>query len=304
MSSLYECVWKRSVRSAVLAGAMVMMLACSPVHATTTIGNNFDGIMSVIYDDSSGNVFLENSGLSSPSVDHMSIASAGGWLLPGNLNLPVLAPNVTVTSATPSLIDFQWSSGDFLGTGSYLGMILGTGLSQGALLSDLTILWGGLNSPWGAGDLLHGTYGTTPGNPVLPGAGADGFWKFFDVDSGQFFDPPLATGFQYTMVDGSKFTKLGLPIGYGNSFDVVVGGTTVASGLTANSSYTFAGGGVASFSLVGIDPAVDPANGDAFPLYLEFNTSLASFNMEAIPEPATLSLLALGGMTLTRRRRR
>ena len=43
------------------------------------------------------------------------------------------------------------------------------------------------------------------------------------------------------MVNGSLFTKLGLPLGYGNSFDVVVGGTTVASGLAGDSDYTFAG---------------------------------------------------------------
>ncbi len=298
-----ECIFGCNVRSAVLVGVLMMALTAGPAVATTTTGTNFDGVLSLIYDDSSGNVFLEHGSLLSPGTDHLVVSSAGNLFLPGNLNLPAFPPTVTVTSNTTSSIDISWSGGDFLGTGSFLGNILGIGLTEAALLSDLTILWGGSSTPFGDGDLIHGTYGTMPGNPVLPGSGSNGFWRFFDVNSGQFFDPPLATGFEYNMGGGSLFTKLGLPMGYGNSFDVVVGGTTVASGLAGGMDYTFAGSGVSNFSLVGIDPAVDSADSNAFPLYLEFSTATASFDMMAIPEPATMGMLLVGALGLIRRRK-
>ena len=284
---------------------LLCAMAVSQAGATTTLGGNFDGNMSVIYDDSSGNLFLENAPLPNPAVQRLRIASAGGNLIPGNLNIPALIPAVTVTSATTGLIDVEWSGGDFLGTGSFIGNILATGHTQPALLADLTIDWAPSTSSLTAGDLIHGTYGTTAGNPVLPGASTDGFFRFFDVASGQFFDPPMAQGFTYDMTGGAKFTKLGLPLGYGSSFDVVVSSVTVASGLIGGDQYIFGGGGVSSFTLLGIDPAVDAANSDAFPLYLEFDQATASFNMTAVevPEPATLSLLTIAGLAMIRRRR-
>ena len=293
-----------NVRMVVSVSVLMTAVMIAPAHGATTTGSNFDGIMSVIYDSSSGNVFLENAPLPNPSVRQLVIASSGGFLLPGNLSLPALVPPVTINSATANLIDVDWSGGDFLGTGSFLGNILGSGLSQAALLSDLTIDWATVGSSLVSGDLIYGTYGTTQGNPVLPGSGANGFWRFFDVASGQFMDPPWASGFDYKITgDGPLFTMLGLPIGYGDSFDVVVNNVTVASGLAGGSSYTFSGPGVSEFSVLGISPAVDAAYSDAFPLYLEFSTPTASFEMTAIPEPATMALLALGGLVVIRRRR-
>lgn len=151
-----------------------MAAAAGPAIASTTVGTIFDGSMSLIYDSNSGAVFLENGPLPNPAVEQVSIASSGGLLLPGNLNVPVLAPSVTISSATTNLIDVSWSSGNFLGTTSFLGNILSASLSEAALLSDLTIDWTAAGSSQVSGDLIHGTYGTTQDDPVLPTVDANG----------------------------------------------------------------------------------------------------------------------------------
>jgi hypothetical protein len=291
---------------AAVASVLLVVLA-TPVVGATVLGNNFDSNMSVIYDSVTGNIYLENAVLSNPAVQQLQIASAGGLLLPGNLNVPALSPTVTVSSATSNLIDISWAPGNFLGTGSFLGNILGASISQPTLLADLTIGWAPFSSSLVGGDLLYGTFGNTAGNPVLPNSGSNGFFRFFNVNSGQFMDPPIADGFEYQMTDGALFTKIGLPTGYGNNFTVVVGGNPVATGLAGGDAYTFGGPGVPSFQLIGLNPDVDAANPDAFPLYMEFNQPTASFNMTAIvvPEPSTfvLAILGLSGVGLWGRRR-
>ncbi len=279
---------------------VLFLVGVSPAYAVTTNGANFDGIMSLIYDNSSGNVFIENAPLTNPAVQQLQIASTGGLFIPGNLSMPSLSPPVTIVSATANLIDVSWSGGNFLGTGSFIGNILGTGISQATLLNDLTINWAPNASSLTGGDLLYGTYGTTAGNPVLPNTGSNGFFRFFNVGTGQFFDPPFAIGFEYEMTSASQFTKVGLPLGYGNNFSVLVGNVAVATGLVGGSDYTFSGSGVSAFSLVGINPAVDASLGNAFPLYLEFDTPTASFNMTALTvgEPASLALAILGLLSL------
>jgi hypothetical protein len=289
-----------------LAVLVVWVAMLSPAYGATTIGSNFDSILSVIYDDTSGNVFLESSPLSNPSTQRLKIASTGGMLLPGNLSTPALVPAVTVTTATTSLIDIEWSAGNFLGTGSFIGNILAASIPVGTLLSDLTIDWAPASSSLTSGDLLYSTLGTTPGNPILPGSGADGFFRFFDVASGQFFDPPIADGFTYKMTSNSLFTKVGFPIGFGNDFRILVNNVVVASSLPADGAYMFAGAGVGEFTIRGIDPDVDAANPDAFPVYLEFDTDTASFDMTAVavpfPAAAWLGLPVLGAMMWLRRR--
>jgi len=286
-------------------GVLSVVLA-TPAFGVTVIGSNFDSIMSMIYDSSSGNMYLENAPLPNPAVQQLQIASASGLLLPGNLNVPALTPAVTITSATANLIDISWSTGNFLGTGSFLGNILGASITQPTLLADLTIDWAPFSSPLTGGDLLYGTYGNTPGNPVLPNSGGNGFFRFFNVASGQFMDPPIADGFEYQMTSASLFTKIGLPEGYGSNFTVIVGGNPVATGLIGGDAYIFAGPGVSSFQLIGLNPDVDAALPNAFPLYMEFDTPTASFDMSAIvvPEPSTYALALLGLVSLGIWRRR
>ncbi len=272
--------------------------------AATIVGSNFDGIASLIYDTSSGNVFLENGPLPNPAVQRLIVSSASSQLLPGNLTFPALVPLVTVSSNSSSLIDIEWSGGAFLGTGSSLGAILPASLPLAFLLGDLSIEWAPASQVLTGGDLLYGTFGNTQGNPVLPNGGRHGFFLFFDVASGQFMDPPWAVGFDYLMTSASLFTKIGFPLGYGSSFDVLVGGVVVAAGVPEGGAYTFAGPGVSAFGVRGISPAVDAAFGDAFPLYMEFSTPTASFEMTAfIPEPASFGLLAMAALVAVRRRR-
>ena len=62
-----------------------------------------------------------------------------------------------------------------------------------------------------------------------------------------------------------------------------------------------------AFKLIGLNPDVDGANPNAFPLYMEFDTPTASFDMNAIavPEPSTFVLAIMGmvGICVWRRRR-
>jgi hypothetical protein len=294
-------------RKTSVAICWLSVVLVSRAFGVTIIGSNFDGIMSVIYDSATGNAFLENAPLPNPAVQQLQIASSSGLLLPGNLIFPLLAPPVTVSSSTANLIDLSWSTNNFLGTGSFLGNILGSGIPQATLLADLTINWAPFSSPLVGGDLLYGTFGNTAGNPVLPNSGSNGFFRFFNVASGQFMDPPIADGFEYQMTSASLFTKIGLPEGYGNNFTVIVGGNPVATGLIGGDAYTFSGPGVTSFQLIGLNPNVDAANPDAFPLYMEFDTQTASFDMNAIvvPEPSAFALAILGlvGVAVWGRRR-
>ena len=300
-------MFTRKISMPCIAIGVLCVALVTPAFGVTVLGNNFDANMSLIYDSVTGNIFLENAPLSNPAVQQFQLASAGGLLLPGNLIVPTLTPAVTIGSATSNFIDISWSTGNFLGTGSLLGNILGAGIPQATLLADLTIDWAPFSSPLTGGDLLYGTFGNTAGNPVLPNSGANGFFRFFNVASGQFMDPPIADGFEYTMTSASMFTKIGLPEGYGNNFTVVVGGNPVATGLNGGDAYTFVGPGVPSFQLIGLNPDVDAANPDAFPLYMEFDTPTASFDMNAIvvPEPSTfvLAILGLVGIGVWGRRR-
>lgn len=284
----------------------IVLTASTAAVAATNLGSNFDGNMTLIYDNVSGNVLVENGPLPNPAVTSLLIKSASGQLIPGNFNMPPLSPPLTVLSSTPTEMLYTWTSGPWLGTGKSLGNILPTGIPIGPgspLFADLTIEWGAGPTLNAIGDLITGTYGFTQGNPVMPNTGANGFFRFFNVQTGQFFDPPYATGFEYTMTSASLFTKVGLPIGHGNSFDIYVNNVAVATNLPAGGAFNFPGPGVPGFTITGISPAVDAALGDAFPTYLEFSTPTASFNMQAVPEPALIgSLLAASTGLLLRRR--
>lgn len=155
--------------------------------------------------------------------------------------------------------------------------------------------------------------GSDQDNPLLPNNQEPGIFRFFNVPSGLWFDPPLVPGFLYDITSpGSLFTAiLDCPTGFSSPFEIYVGGNPVGMCSPGN-GFTFAGSGVDAFEIRGINPLVDAANPLAFPLQLAFSTSTASFDMIAqqpvgqIPEPSTwlLMLSGLAGIIGMRYRRR
>ncbi|MGD9719720.1 MAG: PEP-CTERM sorting domain-containing protein [Pirellulales bacterium] len=138
-------------------------------------------------------------------------------------------------------------------------------------------------------------------NETLPGTpGEPPIFVFEDVPSGQWVDPPMAAGFAYEMTSDSLFTGiLDFPTGFTQPFTVAVGDSILGQyGPGQSVDFTsFAGGGVANFSVTGLDPGADPNSPTAFPLRLLFNTNTADFTMQAIlevPEPSSWMLLVLG----------
>jgi hypothetical protein len=157
--------------------------------------------------------------------------------------------------------------------------------------------------------------GLSEDSPFLPDGnlppdanGQPGGWLFNNFPPRRWFDPPTAYGFEYTMTTpGALFTAIEFPSGFGPFTVSLDGGATVLGtnytpcGFTP--CLTFPGSGVSSFRVTGINPLVDPAVSNAFPLWIDFNQSLASFSMtplniepsNTVPEPGTWMLLSLGG---------
>lgn len=116
---------------------------------------------------------------------------------------------------------------------------------------------------------------------------------FHGAPSGQWFDPPLAFGYEYKMAPNSLFTKvLDFPTGFQSAFSVSAGGISLGQfGPGQNVDFgSFPGGGVSSFRVTGIAPLVDADNPAAFPIKLEFNTQTASFVMLPISGSPVISV--------------
>jgi hypothetical protein len=155
---------------------------------------------------------------------------------------------------------------------------------------------------WFSGDILSTVQpsgivdhiGSTELNPILPTTGSPGVFNFAAAPTGQWFDPPSASEFDFHTSNGSLFTKiLDFPNLFVGPFTVSAGGNVLGQFIHGQSvDFTsFAGGGVSDFSVSGInDPQIDLADGFGFPLKLDFNTPNADFTMTAVPEPSALAL--------------
>ncbi|MGL4513525.1 MAG: hypothetical protein ACRCT8_10575 [Lacipirellulaceae bacterium] len=300
-------------KAALCAAALVSFVgatffAAPRALAITTLGSNVDSVMSLIYDPSNGNVFVENFGQFGASVQRLTLASSTPILIPANLNIAPLippAPAPTIFSNTASLLDIGRPVG-LLGTGSSLGAILPPGVPTATLLSELTITYQGTVSPGpgSIGDLLISVVGGSQNNPVLPGPGnPPGFFRFFNVATGQWFDPPMTFGYDYQMNSASQFTSVGLPVGLGNNY-TVTSNEGIVTGLQGGAVHAFSSG-VTGFQITGISPLVDGDQQDAFPVFLTFDTPTASFSMQAlnVPEPCATAMAGLALVGVARRRR-
>ena len=157
--------------------------------------------------------------------------------------------------------------------------------------------------------------GGNASSPQLPtiSASAPGAFVFKDAKNNAWFDPPWTSEFTYSIEPGRLFTAIQqFPSGFGENMQVWIDGAPLADSLGTGDSVNFVtllGHGVSSFVVKGIDPdgaatTVDAALGTAFPLKLALNVDYADVTMTATPEPATLSLLALGALAIMRRRGR
>lgn len=134
--------------------------------------------------------------------------------------------------------------------------------------------------------------------PVLPDApsapGGGGGWDFYGHQSGEWYDPPAAYGFRFTMLGGSRFTQiLAFPIGLDadDHFVVHVAGQAIGT-FSVTDTVDFValtGSAVSTFEIYGIEPLVSGDSPIAFPIRLAFDTLAADFTMSplnAVPASA------------------
>lgn len=137
--------------------------------------------------------------------------------------------------------------------------------------------------------------------PVIPLTFTPGNWTFTGP-SGHWYDPPLVSGFDYVGTSGTLFSKITLPGGF-SSVNVLDGSgfSTLLGSFAAGSTVDFialTGGAIGAFRIAGINPTVDAADQNAYPVQVFFTTSNGSFSQTALtPEPATFTL-AIAGLAL------
>lgn len=126
--------------------------------------------------------------------------------------------------------------------------------------------------------------GSAQSFPDVPCDRAGASFVFCDGPTGNWFDLPLALGYEFQQTGGSRFTDvLTLPIGIDGDglFEVQVGNQSLGQ-FAEGAGVDFVqllGAGVPAFRIVGIDPAVDATDVEAFPVQLAFDTATADFTM-------------------------
>lgn len=148
--------------------------------------------------------------------------------------------------------------------------------------------------------------GATQEDPVFPDdITPDGF-LFHTAISGLWYDPIAAHGFEFTMLDGSLFTRIeALPAFLINPVTVTAGEVALGQ-FGAGESVDFTSlGGVSSFKVTGINPTVDGEDPLAFPIQLSFDSAIAGFAMKplTVPEPSMAVLVVVGCAAFRYRRR-
>ena len=183
---------------------------------------------------------------------------------------------------------------------------------------------------FGTNQLCNTAANNSPTNPILPinpsggssssssssggggssssSGGGGTTWVFQGVPSGRWTDPPFVNGFAYAGTGGTLFDRITLPTGFGSSFTIRTGaGNALLGTFAAGAVVDFLAGGVSTFQILDIQPSVDAALPNAFPLQVFFegggNGDFTQTALETtVPEPATWLMMALAVPLLVRRR--
>jgi len=228
----------------------------------------------------------------------------------------------TTTSSDGLNHPFIWQDGQMADLNSLIPSDSGWLLREVSAINDRgQIAAKGINIATGKSDalILNPICGSSQQNPLLPDNFDQGWYRFQNVASSDWVDPPAAAGFTFKIGDAaassgggsgggtgdgcvangspiaftpksnepSLFTKiLSLPSGIDADelFTVLVGGKEIGK-FKPNQVVDFVallGYGVSEFSVTGIDAVIDPKNPLAFPIKLESNQDTFSFKMRAI----------------------
>ncbi|MDP5032634.1 hypothetical protein [Paraglaciecola sp.] len=148
--------------------------------------------------------------------------------------------------------------------------------------------------------------GSTSDVPVLPFVTAPGEFVFTSPESGLWYDPPYAEGFEYSLTGGGLFGEIMTPdstFGFGN-VEIYVGGVLVAT-LAPDEMFDLTSLNTDTFELFFVGKTLDvaaPGFATAFPLYLEWSgdpvelmmSALLVDDVSSVNAPASLSVMFLG----------
>lgn len=151
--------------------------------------------------------------------------------------------------------------------------------------------------------------GLTQDDPILPTGESENGWTFEEPIPGLWYDPPLASGFTYSLVDG-EFFSVTTPLGLGfSSVDVTTIDGVLAT-LAPGDSFNFSAG-VDTFSLIGLSPLLDvedPNFASAYPVFLDFSLSSGALSIQPViapvPLPGAFPMLVGGLLALRWKRKR